>query len=142
MLFFPFQEKGFISHFRYISDIRKSYDNGDIALFFYFDVRQLTHCVQYIGVSFGVKNKRGRIFHLLLLFLIKINIFLVAYYQSSLLCCLLLILIIFNYQNRSNSISGKWSIPTIAIYCSIFSNNGCPILCNTWSTKPTFFLIS
>ena len=51
----PSGYEGFISHFRYISDIRKSYDNGDIALFFYFDVRQLTHCVQYIGVSFGVK---------------------------------------------------------------------------------------
>ena len=47
----------FISYFWYISDIRKSYDNGDIALFFYFDVCQLTHCVRYIGVSFGVKIK-------------------------------------------------------------------------------------
>ena len=47
----------FISYFWYILDILKSYDNGDIALFFYFDVRQLMHCVQYIGVSFGVKIK-------------------------------------------------------------------------------------
>ena len=49
--------EGFISHFWYISDIRKSYNNGDIALFFYFDVCQLTHCVHYIGVSFGVKKR-------------------------------------------------------------------------------------
>ncbi|WP_295219628.1 hypothetical protein, partial [Ruminococcus sp.] len=49
--------EGFISYFQYISDIRKSYNNGDIALFFHFDIRQLTHCVQYIGVSFGVKIK-------------------------------------------------------------------------------------
>ena len=48
--------EGFISYFRYTLDICKSYDNGDIALFFYFDVRQLTHCVRYIGVSFGVKK--------------------------------------------------------------------------------------
>ena len=50
----PSGYEGFISYFRYILDIYESYDNGDITLFFYFDVRQLTHCVCHFGVSFGV----------------------------------------------------------------------------------------
>ena len=53
----PSGYEGFISCFLHILGTRKSYNNGDIALFFYFDVRQLTHCVRYIGVSFGVKIK-------------------------------------------------------------------------------------
>lgn len=48
--------KGFISYFQYILDICKSYNNGDIALLFYFGIRQLMHCVRYIGVSFVRSN--------------------------------------------------------------------------------------
>ena len=51
----PSGYEGFISRFRYILDIRKSYNNGDIALFFYFDIYQITHCIHDSGVSFGVK---------------------------------------------------------------------------------------
>ena len=69
----------FISHFWYISDIRKSYNNGDIALFFISTFISLRTAYIILGSVLGSKTNGAEFFTCsVLLFLIKINIIIIC----------------------------------------------------------------